>query len=216
NALMRAIPTKRLAQYVDNLNSPHAKRFRREVLESLWVATPDMLRELDTDVIEDMNVRSLGVREHRALIYVLRGVGPKQLRHILASNNGKNIQPLLEGGLPVYSEDEQRKDLMKALAAERGEQQEAVADKARLAAVETTLNERFKVLTDFIVTDAEATRVLDWIASFYPDEAMIAALTRRLETMGRLDRLLDELPDKVIFDRFNPLVPRTATWLTIL
>src|SRR6185503_2393872 len=38
HALMRAIPAKRLAEYVDNLNSPHAKRFRREVLESLRVA----------------------------------------------------------------------------------------------------------------------------------------------------------------------------------
>lgn len=226
-ALMRAIPAKLFGYYVDNLNSPHPKRFRREVLESLWVASPKMLRELDTDVIVDMDVRKLEVREHQALVYVLRNVGADKLRTIVDSKNGKQVEPLLTGGLPLYSEADQRRDLTRALTAERGDKQQGAADQERLAAIGTTLEERVKVLGDLIVTDAEATRVFDWIASFYPDEATLSALARKLEAQGRLDRLLDELPEAVAHDRSNPtlvvdprvgpqVVHRAAAWLTLL
>lgn len=212
-AVMGALPSGMLQDFVENINSPHVGRFRREVLESCFAAAPRQLRDIDTDVIEDMNLDGLSPREQLQVGYILRNLKKGDLKDLVESKNGPKVKAIMSVA-SSYSADDFRKDNAAALAKEKGRDETAAQDKQALAdkAVQQKVSSMADTLDDFIVTDAEATRILDWMAAYLPNTQTIGAIARDLEHRGRLDRFVDELPSKVKWQKG----PRSQAFLVVL
>ncbi len=196
-AMMQALSAGQIKDYVDNLNSPHVGRFRREVLDSLFGAWPGQLVDLDTDVVTDMNLDGLNGRESLELAYVLRNLPKGKLNDILDSNNGPKVRGIMTTP-STYGKEDFDKANATALIKEKKRAGTADEDKKQLANVDVGAKVKgmLDILDDLIVTDAEATRILDWIGGYYPSDATIGAITRHLAKKGALERLIDELPSE--------------------
>ncbi|NUN14178.1 MAG: DUF4157 domain-containing protein [Myxococcales bacterium] len=212
-AMMQALPAPMMKDFIDNLNSPHVGRWRREVLESCFAAGSNQFVDLDTDVFTDMSLVGMAPRQQLQAAYVLRNLPKKKIEKILDSDNGQAVRSIMTtpngySKADFARENESALKKEKKKAGIRDEDAKILKD----AEVQKKAKGMTDILDDFIVTDAEATRILDWMVQYYPNESTIGALARHLETKGMLDRLVNELPDKTKWGKGN----RSKTFLVVL
>ncbi|MFO0748419.1 MAG: hypothetical protein U1F43_22555 [Myxococcota bacterium] len=221
-ALMGALPAKMLQEFVENINEPHVGRWRREVLESCFAAWPAQLKDIDTDVITKMDLAGLSPRETLQVGYIIRNLPKGSVEDIFDSKNGPKVKAIMTTP-SSYSKEDFDKATQTALGKEKkragiaSEDHKAIDKDQQLAKTGQSMVE---ILKGFIVTDAEATTILDWFAGLVVkpgenpqlDEGKIRALARYLEEQKQLDTFIDNLPTAVRWQKG----PRSQAFLLVL
>lgn len=196
-AIMESMSDEMLGDFIDNLNTPHVKAYRREVLECCFAAKRHHFADIDTDVITDMNLDGLSARETLQVGYILRNMGRGDLEDVLEDDNGVKAKEILRG-MSGYSKADFIEANKGALEKEQDRAGIKRADSKAMkdAKVKSTAERIADKLDEFHVSDAEATRVLSWLTSLRKEkgDAVIGTVARYLEDKKRLDRFMEELP----------------------
>lgn len=196
-AIMETLHPAMLADFISNLNTPHVRQYRREVLECCFAAKAAMFGDLDTDVIEDMNLDGLSPREHLQVGYVLRNMPRGSLKDVLDSKKGVKVKGLLRNA-SGYSAADFEKANDAALATEQKRAGVRTADATAMQ--DTSVLSRAKKieqkLDEFHVSDGDATTVLAWMTTLRKEKGdpIVGTVARYLEDRRRLDRFIEELP----------------------
>ena len=195
-ALVRALGHDHRTRLVDNINPPHRRNFRREVLASYAALTTDELARFDQDLFDGLSPAALTPPEHFLAIVALLGL-PSTARRALATT----FQTLLSGRPP---------DTAEALRALRDRRLplNARADAEQRIGNDPEFNRRLQALQRKLrdPSAADALSALDDLRQLRPGADagtpdQFAVITERLEQTGSIDRLLKKTPGR---DQLTP------------
>ncbi|MDG2527883.1 DUF4157 domain-containing protein [Caulobacter endophyticus] len=96
--------------YIGNINAPHQRLYRREVLASYDALQPSELLRFDQELFEEMPLTpgSLTLPEAHAAVRALRGLPVPALEALDRSRNGPDIRALRTSALAPYDADAAR------------------------------------------------------------------------------------------------------------
>jgi uncharacterized protein DUF4157 len=110
-ALIGQLSANDKKDYIGNINPPHLRTYRREVLASYDALSKEELSRFDEDLFEDMPLtpESLTAAERGAAVRALRKLSPKAHKKLDDSRNGANIRALRTTPLGDYDATAARK-----------------------------------------------------------------------------------------------------------
>jgi hypothetical protein len=208
----------------NNVNPPHFKRYRKQVLACYRALTADQFKKLDEDLLEEMPLGGLSTEEREAAAYTVHHLSDGSLRSLLESDNRTMIKLLL--AWPAL----EQKDLEELEKKEAEAAEAEAAEAGRLDALQkkfkgdesvTGVIDRVKALLagpenltpkDVRALGQRCITVLDVLAEFVNDAAKIEFIGRTLDSGGLLDKLIEFLPEDA---RFEPQA-HMQTFLALL
>lgn len=146
--------------YIRNVNPPHQRLYRREVLASYAALPDDEIAAFDEDLFEKMPLdpATLSVPEWHAAVRVLRKLPKKALQRLDESANGADIRTLRTKPGPEYDQDKEKRK-QADLEDKRKQAREAAGD-----ATDDILAQIRKLLGK--LNGETAVEVLDLVAGF--------------------------------------------------
>jgi hypothetical protein len=195
----------------NNIDSVHYKPFRREILAFAAALEDDLLDRYAVKLLSNIGLYELDTEEYLAATQVLHRLKPDKTAALEKTSNARAVRTILAS--PV---DEAA--LVTALEeSARAEQQEVEARQTAAALFTgntkvagelwSMLREIVDLLDRWIVRDRHVLGVLEKLGRYLREPQKLRAIADALEERGLLDKLIDELPLKVLFTD-NPAVGR--------
>lgn len=206
--IISALSADKRVDLVDNIDDAHYARFRREILASYQALTPnEIYDEFDEDLLDEMNLGNLSDPEAFAVAHVVNHLKESAWQALYRSRN----RPVIEEIIAYTQTDAAQQNYKRETEAEAEKAlkriKEETKERERLAGlvdadkgIQDTIAKIKERLDKTIVWDSDAIAALDLIVQYQDHTDKLDAIALRLETEGYLDKLIDQLPIKSLYD----------------